>query len=133
MARSAKRPCTYPGCGVLTETGRCAKHAYVEKQQHDATRGNRHERGYDNAWARYSAARLRKHPLCECEQCKAGELRVMVATITDHKVPHRGDRKLFWDTANHQSMAKACHDRKTAAEDGGFGNARGGRGQKSLT
>jgi len=36
--------------------------------------------------------------------------------------------KLFWDRNNWQSMAKACHDRKTAAEDGGFGNP-GGAGQ----
>lgn len=32
--------------------------------------------------------------------------------------------KLFWDSANWQAMNKECHDRKTASEDGGFGNAK---------
>jgi 5-methylcytosine-specific restriction protein A len=30
--------------------------------------------------------------------------------------------KLFWDRANWRAMSKQCHDRKTAREDGGFGN-----------
>jgi 5-methylcytosine-specific restriction protein A len=107
---------------VLVDGGRCEKHRLVEKREHDARRGNRHERGYGNAWARYSAARLRQHPLCECPDCQAGKLRVTAATVTDHKVPHRGDMELFWDPENHQSMSKECHDRKTATQDGAFGN-----------
>ncbi|WP_239688677.1 hypothetical protein [Aquitalea magnusonii] len=56
--------------------------------------------------------------------------------MVDHIKPHRlkdaldsGDveairraQALFWDTANWMPMAKRCHDKKTAAEDGGFGN-----------
>jgi len=38
--------------------------------------------------------------------------------------------RLFWDNTNWQSMAKECHDKKTATEDGGFGNP-GGAGQIS--
>jgi 5-methylcytosine-specific restriction enzyme A len=45
--------------------------------------------------------------------------------VVDHITPHRGDERLFWDTANHQAMAKRCHDPKTAREDGGFGHAIG--------
>jgi 5-methylcytosine-specific restriction endonuclease McrA len=44
--------------------------------------------------------------------------------IVDHIVPHKGDQTLFWDRANWRPMAKACHDSKTAREDGGFGNPR---------
>ncbi|WP_304879789.1 HNH endonuclease [uncultured Parasutterella sp.] len=29
---------------------------------------------------------------------------------------------MFWDESNWQALCKRCHDRKTAAEDGGFGN-----------
>lgn len=53
---------------------------------------------------------------------------VRAASVVDHRRPHRGDMKLFWDRNNWQSMAKECHDRKTAREDGGFGKA--GAGQK---
>lgn len=65
---------------------------------------------------------LREHPLCACTDCDEGRVRTVAAVLVDHKIPHRGDMKLFWDRDNWQSMAKACHDIKTAKEDGGFGN-----------
>jgi 5-methylcytosine-specific restriction protein A len=37
-------------------------------------------------------------------------------------VPHKGDMKLFWDPSNWAPMTLAEHGRKTALEDGGFGN-----------
>ena len=126
MPNTPKRPCTYPGCGVLTNGGRCEAHKQVVERQ----RGSAHQRGYTSRWAAYSKARLRTHPLCECPDCQAGALRVRAATVTDHIVPHKGDMHLFWDKKNHRSMAKECHDRKTATEDGGFGNAQAGGGQK---
>jgi 5-methylcytosine-specific restriction protein A len=46
---------------------------------------------------------------------------LVFATEVDHKVPHRGDQDLFWDTSNWQSLCKPCHSAKTAREDGGFG------------
>jgi 5-methylcytosine-specific restriction enzyme A len=30
--------------------------------------------------------------------------------VVDHKLPHRGDSKLFFDASNLQSLAKQCHD-----------------------
>lgn len=38
----------------------------------------------------------------------------------DHIEPHRGDKAKFWDPTNWQPMAKECHDRKTAREEGGW-------------
>jgi 5-methylcytosine-specific restriction protein A len=49
--------------------------------------------------------------------------RIMAAACTDHIIPHKGDQALFWDTNNHQSLCKDCHDYKTATEDGAFGRA----------
>lgn len=123
MATAARRPCTYPGCGLLTGTGRCEKHKFAERKEHDAKRGSAHQRGYGARWQKASKAWLRAHPLCACPDCDSGRKRVTPAVLVDHRVPHRGDMKLFWDSSNWQSMAKACHDRKTATEDGGFGNA----------
>lgn len=125
MPRSAPRPCTYPGCGVLTTSGRCEAHRRAAKREHDARRGSSSERGYGGAWRRAREAFLRERPLCECDECRAGQLRVRPATVVDHRIPHRGDQALFWDRSNWQAMAKECHDRKTAREDGGFGNAPG--------
>ena len=44
-----------------------------------------------------------------------------MACVVDHLVPHRGDRLLFWDASNWQSLCESCHNRKTARADGGFG------------
>jgi len=50
--------------------------------------------------------------------------RIMPASVVDHVVPHQRDMALFWDSDNWQGLCKACHDHKTASEDGGLGNAR---------
>lgn len=80
------------------------------------------ERGYTYKWQQARKGWLAKYPLCVF--CEAKGLTVL-ASVVDHKVPHRGDMELFWDTGNWQAMAKQCHDKKTATEDGGFGNAAG--------
>lgn len=122
MPRAPRRPCSYPGCGALTDSGRCDKHRAAERQEHDRRRGSSAARGYGVAWRKAREGFLRAHPLCQCPECDEGRIRTLVATVVDHKRPHRGDMALFWDSSNWQAMAKACHDRKTAREDGAFGN-----------
>lgn len=122
MPLRPKSPCTAPGCRALVEGGgRCQQHQRVARQISDASRGTAHERGYGARWQKASKAWLRAHPLCQCPDCQEGKLQVTVATLVDHIIPHKGDMRLFWDNTNWQSMAKPCHDRKTAREDGGFG------------
>lgn len=76
---------------------------------------------YNYRWQKARAGYLAKHPLCaECER----NARVAAATDLDHVIPHRGDHELFWDRSNWQGLCHPCHSRKTATEDGGFGNAR---------
>lgn len=72
-------------------------------------------RTYGRRWQALRTAYLAQHPLCECG-CG------MPATVVDHRTPHGGDPTLFWAWSNLQAMTKPCHDRKTAIEDGGFGN-----------
>lgn len=119
MPQAAPRPCTYPGCGVLVRdgTGRCETHRRVERQRYDAQRGSAHERGYTGAWQKAREAWLRAHPLCRKHEDK-GE--VVAASVVDHIIPHKGDKVLFWDSKNWQSLCKPCHDHKTATEDSNF-------------
>ena len=77
---------------------------------------------YTYRWKLARIAFLRAHPLCQCENCDEGRKRVMPASVVDHRIPHRGDYRLFWDESNWTAMAKQCHDAKTAREDSGFGN-----------
>ena len=58
-------------------------------------------------WQRLRAHQLAKHPYCQCPHhvdCK------VPAVVVDHKKPHRGDARLFFDPNNLQSMTKSCHD-----------------------
>lgn len=74
-------------------------------------------------WQKMRKVQLSRHPMCQCPHCKEkGD----VATVVDHKVPHKGNRKLFWDKTNLQSMSKSHHDSmKQSAEKGGFGFNKG--------
>ena len=31
--------------------------------------------------------------------------------VADHRKPHRGDERLFWDPSNLETLCKPCHDR----------------------
>ena len=82
--------------------------------------GTSAERGYGSRWRAAAKAFLSKHPVCaECER----QGKFTMATCVDHIVPHKGDRSLFWDKSNWQPLCQSCHSKKTACEDGGFGNA----------
>lgn len=90
-------------------------------KRHD-TRLSARQRGYDTAWEKASKGYLQHHPLCV--HCLAEGI-VTASTVTDHIIPHRGDMVLFWASeTNWQALCKRHHDKKTAREDGGFGNAR---------
>lgn len=39
------------------------------------------------------------------------------ATVVDHITPHRGDKALFWDSANWQSLCAECHSRFKQIEE----------------
>ena len=72
-------------------------------------------------WLRARALFLTRHPLCaECER----QGRLSPANTVDHITPHRGDTDSFWDEDGWQPLCGSCHSRKTAREDGGFGNRR---------
>lgn len=144
MPSSAPTPCRHTGCSALVRSpGFCDAHKRQVQAAQDQRRGSSTERGYGYKWQQASAGFLKRHPLCECPECMAGQLRVREATVVDHREPHRlkqamdsGNqaaiakaKALFWDKANWQAMHKDCHDKKTAREDGGFGRV--GAGQKS--
>lgn len=58
-------------------------------------------------WKQLRHQQLTKQPLCE--MCLA-QGRVVVATVVDHKTPHKGNWSLFSDATNLQSLDKQCHD-----------------------
>lgn len=95
-------------------------HGHAERMA-EQRRASSADRGYDSEWRKLRASHLAGSPLCvHCER----QGRTTPATVVDHIEPHKGDRAKFTDRANLQSLCARCHNRKTAREDGGYGNRR---------
>lgn len=101
------------GCGYRIAGGEacpCERRRSAErKARADAQRPSARERGYDTKWDRERAAYLAANP--GCRRCPSP------ATVVDHIVPHRGDRKLFWSRSNWQPLCTTCHSRAKQAEE----------------
>ena len=77
-------------------------------------------------WQAVRLAQLSRQPLCESCQRQG---RVTAATVVNHRIPHKGDRYLFFDQGNHESSCKPCHDGPTqAAEHRGYSAEKGADG-----
>lgn len=107
-----RHACGHLGCPAIIPGDQrfCPKHARAVEQR----RGSAAQRGYDHIWRREREAELQAEPLCR-ECLKRGIL--TPATVRDHIIPHRGDKRLFYDPANRQSLCEPCHNRKRATED----------------
>lgn len=130
MPSLPRRPCSYPGCNVLTDHGRCETHRLQVRKEQDQQRESSHKRGYGHRWQKARKGWLRAHPLCgdrlgeasaEHSECLQ-QARIGMGTDVDHIVPVQGPTDpLFWQPSNWQTLCHSCHSTKTSREDGGFG------------
>lgn len=66
------------------------------------------ERGYGWRWQQARERFLQANPLCV--MCRGeNPPRVTAATTVDHRIPHRGDQRLFWDESNWQALCTTHH------------------------
>lgn len=117
--------CNYPLCAELVEWGKCEAHRVAANKEIDRYRGSSSARGYDRDWQKIRKRVLeRDKHICQGDDC-LGQDRITPASHVDHIIPHEGkDDPLFRDESNLQSLCRRCHSKKTAAEDGGFGNTK---------
>lgn len=66
------------------------------------------------AWERLRRRKLNDQPLCARHQARG---KVKAATVVNHKVPHKGDRRLFFDYDNLESTCAECHDSIIQSEE----------------
>ena len=121
MPARTKRFCLEPGCGNLTDKGRCDEHE----------RGSATQRGYDYRWLKYSRGFRERYPLCGMGPrwpmptfggpagCLAKH-HLKVGNQVDHIRPVRrsANEALFWNSMNHQTLCRACHFEKGKSERG---------------
>lgn len=124
MTMRPLRPCIYPGCRAYASAGGCYCDAHQARMNEQRAARNKMrptstQMGYNSRWAQARKAFITAHPLC-AECLKKGKY--TPATDVDHIVPHKGNKILFWNRNNWQSLCHSCHSRKTAKEDGGYGN-----------
>lgn len=70
--------------------------------------------------ARWRGLRLQvfARDLFQCRLPGCGRIEGNTARLVcDHIKPHRGNERLFWDTANLQTLCKTCHDSVKQAEE----------------
>jgi 5-methylcytosine-specific restriction protein A len=78
------------------------------------------KRGYDSAWRAFRMHTLITEPLCRACRRRG---KITPATDVDHITPlSKGGGRL--DPYNVQPLCHSCHSRKTAKDDGGFGNGK---------
>jgi len=117
MPKAARHPCRHPGCHNLADAGNpyCIEHQ-ADKAQHYATynasRPERHEVYRSQRWRRLAAMQLRREPLCR--MCSARGV-IKTAEVADH-VCELEDGGAPYDPSNLQSLCRACHNAKSAAE-----------------
>lgn len=100
----------------------------LKRRRYDAARQGSAPRGWYKSpvWFRKRRNQLRAEPYCRMHRTERDEL--VVATVADHVIPHRGDYMVFWH-GELQSLCKACHDRrKQSDERAGFSSAIGADG-----
>ena len=98
-------------CGNVVPHGErceCQRTATRERNaRHDARRPSARARGYDHEWRKARLEYLAMHP--HCRECSKNGL-TRLASVVDHIIPHRGDKRLFWHRANWQPLCAPCHN-----------------------
>lgn len=110
MPVKPQTPCRKPGCSLLWP---CPVHEPEFRRAKDEGRATAKARGYDARWGKVRKAVLSEEPFCRlCSR---------PSEVVDHVLPMRKGGHRF-ERSNLQALCKSCHDKKTAREDGGFGN-----------
>ena len=109
MPKKPKRPCSYPGCGRLTDGQYCDEHRFsIDRQYNRYLRDPDTNKRYGRAWKKLRARFLLLHPLCE--QCKC-EGRLTAAEEVHHLLPLANGGTN--DDGNLMALCKSCHSRIT--------------------
>lgn len=76
---------------------------------------DKYHRLYDTSeWRRLRQAKLQRNPICE--RCLVNRY-VEKATVVHHIIAHKGNRVLFFDMNNLQSLCKPHHDGEAQSEE----------------
>ena len=113
MPAGALKPCAVAGCPGLRRSPARFCEAHVELENRRTPRGPDVHIYGTARWRRLRAAVLARNPVCACGQ---------PADRVDHIQPVSRGGDPFPDESGLRAMCLSCHQRFSAAFDGGFGN-----------
>ena len=109
MPYKPKRPCSYPGCGMLTDGRYCDEHRQIaERQYNQYLRDSDTNKRYGRAGKKIRVRFLLRHPLCERGLCEG---RLTPAEEVHHILPLASGGTN--DEGNLMALCKSCHSRIT--------------------
>lgn len=127
-----------PTCHATVAVGeRCPQCAILRAQRSEATRPSAQARGYGRAWREFrqnwlhamdiEGERKRRQVMLQRQRCADpyhvhGKV-IVPAQHVDHIIPVEQAPDKRWDSENLQGLCRQCHSRKTASEDGAYGNS----------
>lgn len=111
MPYKPKRPCVYPSCSRLADSGEyCAEHKRViTKRYNQYQRDPASNKRYGRSWKRIRDRYIKAHPLCE--ECNKNG-RIKAAEEVHHILPlSKGGGN---EISNLMALCKSCHSKITA-------------------
>lgn len=113
--RRPGHPCQKPGCRALVDRGRfCKEHQQPRPPRAGALMSN------GATWKKLSRDFLAAHSWCADPQ-RLHPIQQRRATITGHKIAHKGDPTLFWDYANLLPLCLTCNSEQAVRCEGALG------------
>lgn len=122
MPKRPPRPCKHPGCPQLSHTGYCEEHAPAVPASSPLSppRRSAARRGYGRGWRRIRERALTSYGIPRHD---------WPLYDIDHRPPYDPDVEPNHSRYTLVPMLRSNHSRKTARENGGFGNPLAGEGQ----
>ena len=117
MPISPLKPCAFPSCTalIIPRDQYCTEHKAKVNKNYELNRETAVQRGYNTRWKKIRKMVLLRDPICK--DCNRNP-----STNADHIIAVKNDGSN--NLNNLKGLCQSCHSKKTASEDGGFGNVR---------
>ena len=113
MPTKPPSPCSYPGCpNYAVKNGYCLQCWKEVNKNYEKTRETAVQRGYTWRWRKIRVAKLRRNPMCECEECR-GEKKIadMVHHIDGNPKNNRPENLMSMHNSHHNRLHMKQGDR----------------------